>query len=300
MKKIFSILLLIVIISSMAIFAVGCTPEETLYEGALTKEQAEELLFGQNKAFALMDKSVNFSVAFKSNSYKGSPDQSIVANEAKLVLDETAGENFVSIYVNSTELAEEQLRNATVYMFLQWEEKRGDLEKTLVNVRSTSVDGIKQSPSWEEYTGSQINSDVKLYHQALIANCGANIGVRYIREVIYNQNDDIYDTIQVTGKDFFSDKEMTQLVKTEIVITYSYVDEDGASKDGVATLVLENKNVKLIDGTTVEALAITSININAGDAFDLSASYTYGVNELGAPTKDNYETAWPEEYPLAY
>ena len=104
----------------------------------------------------------------------------------------------------------------------------------------------------------------------------------------------------MTGKDFFSDKEMTQLVKTEIVITYSYVDEDGASKDGVATLVLENKNVKLIDGTTVEALAITSINIKAGDAFDLSASYTYGVNELGAPTQDNYQTAWPEEYPLAY
>jgi hypothetical protein len=298
MKKIFSILLLIVIISSMAIFAVGCNDDETLYEATLTKEKAEDLLFGQNKAFALMDKSVNFSVAFKSSSYKGSPDESILASEAKLVLDETAGENFVSIYVNSTEFAEGKRLNATAYMFLEWEEKRGELEKTLVDVHSISVDYVKQDISWQEYTGSKIDSDVKLQHQALIANSGANIGVRYIREVIYNQNDDIYDTIQVTGKDFFSDKEMTQLVKTEIVITYSYVDEDGASKDGVATVVLENKNVKLIDGTTVEALAITSINIKTGDTFDLSAAYTYGVESIDAPTEDNFITTWPSEYPI--
>ena len=295
MKKILSILLLVALVSSIAICAVGCTPDDTLYESTLAKEEAEELLFGQNKAFALMDKSVNFAVE-----YKALQDGEQMAGEAKLVLDETEGENFVSLYANATVASGNVKENSTVYLFLTWEEnKRGELEKTLVMAAAYSGADETREPVWEEYSSSEIDSTIKQAQQGLIANCGAHTGTRLIREDIYNQNDDIYDTIQVTGKTFFSDEEMTQLVKTEIVITYNYLNDDEERIYCTATVVLENKSVKLIDGTTVDAHAITSITILDDGGSSFAVKYTYGVNELGAPTKDNYETAWPEEYPLA-
>ena len=298
MKKILSILLLVALVSSIAICAVGCTPEETLYEGALTKEQAEELLFGQNKAFALMDKSVNFAVEYKATEGVAHGEQ--VAGEAKLILDETDGANFVSVYANSSLVEGNSRQNSIAYMFLTWEEnKRGDLEKTLVYATSYSETADAGEPSWQEYSSSAIDSTVKQTQLALIANSGAHTGTRLIRENIYNQNDDVYDTIQVTGKAFYSDEALTQHVKTEIVITYNYLNDEDVRIYGTATVVLENKEVKLVDGTTATSLAITSITILEEGGPNFVATYTYGVNELGAPTKDNYQTAWPEAYRIA-
>lgn len=304
MKKIFTMLLVVALLGAVAFCAVACDKDEetpaTEFERVTTLEKEADLLFGQDKAFAIMDKVVNFSVEYSANG--GNNKQ---AGIAKLVLDTTNDENFVSIYANSS-LLEEGLvtSSSTEYMFLQWEEDRGDLEKTLVIADSyKDSTGENIGPRWQTYSEKELESsagaDVKAYHKAFIASCGAHFGTSYIRDDVYDMNDDIYDTIKVSSKEVFSNEEMTNLVRVEITITYSYLNDEEKTINGTATIVLNEREVDLIDGTFVTALTISSINIVEEGGLNLSATYTYDVTSLDAPTEDNYTTAWPEAYPIA-
>ena len=238
MKRIFSILLIVALVSGIAICAVACNKE---FSAELTDEVAREMLFGQEQVFALMDEAVNFSVE-----YSATGNGEKTAGIAKLVLDETNGENFVSIYANSSYAEEDGVANSTNYMFYTWEAKKnGELEKTLVFLSSYKGDGSEIEPEWEEYGEYELDSSegtaVKNYHKMLLANCGAHHGISYVREGIFNENDDVYDTIQVTGTGYYADKDMTDMNRAEIVIKYNYLDGDEKSISGTATIILEKK-----------------------------------------------------------
>lgn len=296
MKKIFCTLLAVALMTTIAFCAVGCTKD---ISGALTNEVAQNLLFGQNQAFALMDQAVNYTVE-----YVASQDDSKTAGMATLVLDETNGVNFVSLYANSSYIDGEDQGNSIAYAFLNWEEKKnGSLEKSQVML-SSYTDGVDDlAPVWNEYSDMEmsvsVGAPVKMHYNTLISNCGAHHGTRYIREEIYNNNKDVFDTVQITGTGHYNDKEMQDMFKAEVVITYNYVDDNEATVHGKVTVVLDKREIKLVDGRTVDMLTITSINIAEEGGFNLTANYTYGVNSFEKPTKDNLEEVWPEEYPIA-
>ena len=296
MKKIFCTLLAVALMTTIAFCAVGCTKD---ISGALTNEVAQNLLFGQNQAFALMDQAVNYTVE-----YVASQDDSKTAGMATLVLDETNGVNFVSLYANSSYIDEGDQGNSIAYAFLNWEEKKnGSLEKSQVML-SSYTDGVDDlAPAWNEYSDMEmsgsVGAPVKMHYNTLISNCGAHHGTRYIREEIYNNNKDVFDTVQITGTGHYNDKEMQDMFKAEVVITYNYVDDNEATIHGKVTVVLDKREIKLVDGRTVDMLTITSINIAEEGGFNLTANYTYGVNSFEKPTEDNLEEVWPEEYPIA-
>ena len=304
MKKVFSILLVVILLGAVAFCAVACdkdeTPAVTEFIKETTLDKEADLLFGQDKAFAIMDKVVNFSVEYSANG--GNNKQ---AGIAKLVLDTTNDENFVSIYANSSLLEEGLVTSSSIeYMFLQWEEDRGELEKTLVIADSyKDSTGENIGPRWKTYSEAELESsagaNVKAYHQALIANCGAHFGTRYIREDVYDMNDDSYDTIKVTQKEVFSDAEMTKLVRTEITITYSYLNDEEKTINGTATIVLNEREIDLIDGTFVTAMTISSITIVEDGGFNLTATYNYDVYSLDIPEEGDFTSEWAEAYPLA-
>ena len=291
MKKIFCTLLAVALMTTIAFCAVGCTKD---ISGALTNEVAQNLLFGQNQAFALMDQAVNYTVE-----YVASQDDSKTAGMATLVLDETNGVNFVSLYANSSYIDGEDHGNSIAYAFLNWEEKKnGSLEKSQVML-SSYTDGVDDmAPVWNEYSDMEMSA-VKMHYNTLISNCGAHHGTRYIREEIYNNNKDVFDTVQITGTGHYNDKEMQDMFKAEVVITYNYVDDNEATVHGKVTVVLDKREIKLVDGRTVDMLTITSINIAEEGGFNLTANYTYGVNSFEKPTEDNLEEVWPEAYPIA-
>ncbi len=295
MKKIISILLLVALMSVLAISAVACAPREIT--GAITNEKATQLLFGYDQAFALMDKVANFKVEYTATSPNGK-----TAGTASLVLDETNGENFVSVYANSTYKEGVEVSNSTSFMFYTWAENRkGELEKTLVNATSFTGEEVIE-PHWTEYSQFELDSDdnasLKQQHNSLIANCGAHTGTRYIREEIYNQNKDVFDTVQLTGTGRFKDESMTDVFGADVVITYNY-EEDGKTIYGTATVVVEEMSVKLVDGKTVTGMVIKSITIAEEGGLNFSVTYTYGVDAIPTITKDNYKAEWPEAYPLA-
>ena len=296
MKKIFCTLLAVALMTTIAFCAVGCTKD---ISGALTNEVAQNLLFGQNQAFALMDQAVNYTVE-----YVASQDDSKTAGMATLVLDETNGVNFVSLYANSSYIDGEDQGNSIAYAFLNWEEKKnGSLEKSQVML-SSYTDGVDDlAPVWNEYSDMEmsgsVGAPVKMHYNTLISNCGAHHGTRYIREEIYNNNKDVFDTVQITGTGHYNDKEMQDMFKAEVVITYNYVDDNEVTVHGKVTVVLDKREIKLVDGRTVDMLTITSINIAEEGGFNLTANYTYGVNSFEKPTEDNIEEVWPEEYPIA-
>lgn len=296
MKKIFCTLLAVALMTTIAFCAVGCTKD---ISGALTNEVAQNLLFGQNQAFALMDQAVNYTVE-----YVASQDDSKTAGMATLVLDETNGVNFVSLYANSSYIDGEDKGNSIAYAFLNWEEKKnGSLEKSQVML-SSYTDGVDDlAPVWNEYSDMEmsgsVGAPVKMQYNTLISNCGAHHGTRYIREEIYNNNKDVFDTVQITGTGHYNDKEMQDMFKAEVVITYNYVDDNEVTVHGKVTVVLDKREIKLVDGRTVDMLTITSINIAEEGGFNLTANYTYGVNSFEKPTEDNLEEMWPEEYPIA-
>ena len=296
MKKIFCTLLAVALMTTIAFCAVGCTKD---ISGALTNEVAQNLLFGQNQAFALMDQAVNYTVE-----YVASQDDSKTAGMATLVLDETNGVNFVSLYANSSYIDGEDQGNSIAYAFLNWEEKKnGSLEKSQVML-SSYTDGVDDlAPVWNEYSDMEmsgsVGAPVKMHYNTLISNCGAHHGTRYIREEIYNNNKDVFDTVQITGTGHYNDKEMQDMFKAEVVITYNYVDDNEATVHGKVTVVLDKREIKLVDGRTVDMLTITSINIAEEGGFNLTANYTYGVNSFEKPTEVNIEEVWPEEYPIA-
>lgn len=301
MKRIFSILLVVALLCAVCFCAVACNDDEQPkeFERVTTLDKEPDVLFGKDKAFTLMDKATNFSVEYTTQE---GDEQS--AGIAKLVLDTTEKENFVSVYANGSMKDDEGVVNSIAYMFLTWEENRkGDMEKTLVSVSSFSGGDVDEEPIWDAYTENELESSVgapiKAYHKSLIANCGANHGTRYIREEIYNQNDDVYDTIKASMKEIYSDEALTKLVRTEITITYSYLNDEEKAVNGTATIVLENKEVDFVDGQNATALVITSITIVEEGGYNLSAKYTYGVYSLDAPTEENYLTSWPEAYPLS-
>ena len=289
MKKTISIILMIMVLCALTFGLVACGGDDppTAYEMTLTSEDAETILFGKNGAVNFSSKVFNVKAV-----YSGNSNGSYTAGESILVLDETNEENFATIYDNVTykDVQDGEIENSTIYMFIKWSEKNDTMKKDGV-VLAYSENG--EAPEYE-----LMKSGYEVVYNNVVKNSGIHGGRNILENNIHNPNEDVYDTIEYSGKATYNDSALTDMYKVEIVLTYHY-EEDGKVINGTATLVLERTTVTIYDGSEVDGFVFTSMVIEENGGNNMTINYTYGVDSIDLPDLGNLEATWPEAYPIA-
>ena len=287
MKKAISIILAVMVVCVLGVSLVACGDDPPkAYEQSMTAEEVENFLFGRDGAVNFASRVFNVKAVY--SGYEGVDN---FAGESILILDETNGVNFATVYDNVTEKdGDGEVDNRTAYIFIKWSEKNGAMKNEGV-VHAFSNDG--GTPQY-----ATMKSGYEGIHNNVLSNCGIHAGRKLLENHIHNSNDDIIDTIVYTGKTYYHDEAKTNVSKVEIVLTYHYVD-DGRTIYGTATLVLEKKTVKINNGSEVEGIVFTSMDIVEDGGNNLSITYTYNVDTIDLPDLDNIQSTWPDAYPIA-
>lgn len=286
MKKIITTIIAIMLIGVLGVAFVACDKDETPENTKdLTATEAESLLFGNDGAMNFASKVFNVKVNFN-----GKTEYADNAGEAILILDETNGENFATVYHNQIAVEDGVESTYTYFAFLNWVERKGKLENKGLVVASKEDD---QAIAVDTYA-----SGYESLHNNLVKQCGIHIGKNLLESHIHNPNEDVYDTIAYSAKATYSDSALTDMIKVEITMTYNY-EYNGETINGTAVVVLEKKEVKIYDGSTATGLVLTSVNLTESNDYRMSITYTYGIDTIDLPDVDDPEANWPEKCHIA-
>jgi hypothetical protein len=287
MKKTISIILAIIVVSALAFGLVACGDKSPqVYEKSMTAQEAENFLFGNDGAINFSSKVFNVKAV-----YSTVDEGEISAGESILILDETNGVNFATVYDNvSTKDDDGEIENRTNYIFIKWTEKNDAMKNDGVVHAYSTNGGVPQY--------SLMKSGYEGIHNNVVKNSGIHGGRNILENHIHNANDDIYDTIEYSAKAIYSDSAMTDMSRVEIVLTYHYED-DGQRINGTATIVLERKTVTIYNGSEVDGFVFTSMVIEESDGQKMTINYTYGVDSIDLPDINNLEATWPDAYHVA-
>ena len=287
MKKILAIVIAVLMIGALAVTFTACgedTPE--VFEKTLTATEAEDYVFGASGAINNGGKVFNVKATFSGNE-KGITS----SGETILVLDTTEGANFASIYDNQTSKVDGEITNNTEFLFINWTERNNGTMRNNGVVHAYSRNG-------ETPVSSILTSGYEGIQNNLLKNSELQRGKSILENDIHNPNKDVYDTLQYTAKAVYNDSAMTDLGKVEVTITYHYED-DGQIVNGTANIVMSMREVTIYDGTTNTLLVFDSIVVTESAGRNMTISYVYGVDSLGAPDLDDLSGTWPEAYPIA-
>ena len=287
MKKILAIVIAVLMIGALAVTFTACgedTPE--VFEKTLTATEAEDYVFGASGAINNGGKVFNVKATFSGNE-KGITS----SGETILVLDTTEGANFASIYDNQTSKVDGEITNNTEFLFINWTERNNGTMRNNGVVHAYSRNG-------ETPVSSILTSGYEGIQNNLLKNSELQRGKNILENEIHNPNKDVYDTLQYTAKAVYNDSAMTDLGKVEVTITYHYED-DGQIVNGTANIVMSMREVTIYDGTTNTLLVFDSIVVTESAGRNMTISYVYGVDSLGAPDLDDLSGTWPEAYPIA-
>lgn len=286
MKKIITTILAIMLIGVLGVAFVACDKDDTPKNTKdLTSTEAESILFGNNGAMNFASKVFNVKVDFAITTASAN-----TAGEAILVLDETNEENFATVYHNETIVEDGVEDTYTYFAFLNWVERKGELENKGLVVATKEGD---QAIAVDTYA-----SGYESLHNNLVKQCGIHLGKTILESHIHNPNDDIYDTIVYSAKATYSDSALTDMTKVEVTMTYNY-EYNGQTINGTAVVVLEKKDVKIYDGSTDTGFVLTSVQVTESNDYSMSVTYTYGIDTIDLPDVDDPEANWPEKYPIA-